>query len=255
MTRIDDAVSRILDGEVRARPVRAPDDRPPVPRPGRQHGPPPGRPAGRSREPGAAAQRAPHAPAALVAGRLRRRQQRRQHRQPGRRLDAHLAGRLHQRHPGDHRSSTASSRPLPATSRSARTPASRSRPGAAGVVVVGETPYAEGFGDVGGPRWAYDPGDPGVPRPAKTMQLSEADTRAVQTVCAEAASCTVLVVSGRPMEISPDLLGRDRRPGRVVAAGQRGIGRRRRALRPAALHRPAARHLAADRGAGADQRR
>jgi beta-glucosidase len=80
--------------------------------------------------------------------------------------------------------------------------------GAAGVVVVGETPYAEGFGDVGGPRWAYDPGDQGVARPAKTMQLSEADTRAVQTVCAEAASCTVLVVSGRPMELSPDLLGR-----------------------------------------------
>ncbi|MEA2444579.1 MAG: beta-glucosidase, partial [Thermoleophilales bacterium] len=40
-----------------------------------------------------------------------------------------------------------------------------------GVVVVGETPYAEGFGDVGGPRWAYDPGDNGVPRPVKDMQL------------------------------------------------------------------------------------
>ena len=32
---------------------------------------------------------------------------------------------------------------------------------AVGVVVVGETPYAEGFGDVGGPQWAYDPGDHG----------------------------------------------------------------------------------------------
>ena len=53
-----------------------------------------------------------------------------------------------------------------------------------GVVVVGETPYAEGFGDVGGPRWAYDPGDDGVPRPAKTMQLSAADTAAVDKVCA-----------------------------------------------------------------------
>jgi beta-glucosidase len=30
---------------------------------------------------------------------------------------------------------------------------------AVGVVVVGETPYSEGFGDVGGPQWAYDPGD------------------------------------------------------------------------------------------------
>ena len=43
---------------------------------------------------------------------------------------------------------------------------------AVGVVVVGETPYAEGFGDVYGPRWAFDPGDNGVPRPVKNMQLS-----------------------------------------------------------------------------------
>jgi beta-glucosidase len=78
--------------------------------------------------------------------------------------------------------------------------------GAAGIVVVGETPYAEGFGDVGGPQWAYDPGDHGVPRPAKTMQLSDADKAAVAKVCARAASCTVLVVSGRPMVIDPSLL-------------------------------------------------
>ena len=80
-------------------------------------------------------------------------------------------------------------------------------PGAQGVVVVGETPYAEGFGDVNGPRWGYDPGENGVLRPAKTMQLSEADTQAIRTVCAQAASCTVLVVSGRPMVIPPELLG------------------------------------------------
>jgi beta-glucosidase len=78
--------------------------------------------------------------------------------------------------------------------------------GAEGIVVVGETPYAEGFGDVGGPQWAYDPGDGGVPRPAKTMQLSDADKAAVAKVCAAAASCTVVVVSGRPMVIDPDLL-------------------------------------------------
>lgn len=75
-----------------------------------------------------------------------------------------------------------------------------------GVVVVGETPYAEGFGDVGGPRWAYDPGDQGQARPAKTMQLSDADTEAIRTVCAAARSCTVLVVSGRPMIIPPAML-------------------------------------------------
>ncbi|WP_322919621.1 glycoside hydrolase family 3 protein [Nocardioides renjunii] len=80
--------------------------------------------------------------------------------------------------------------------------------GADGVVVVGETPYAEGFGDVGGPEWAYDPADNGVPRPEQTMRLSAADQEAVRTVCDRAATCTVLVVSGRPMVIEPDLLRR-----------------------------------------------
>jgi beta-glucosidase len=74
---------------------------------------------------------------------------------------------------------------------------------AVGVVVVGETPYAEGYGDVGGPQWAYDPGDHNVPRPPKTMLLSDSDTAAVNTVCAKAARCVVLVVSGRPMIIPP----------------------------------------------------
>jgi beta-glucosidase len=77
---------------------------------------------------------------------------------------------------------------------------------AIGVVVVGETPYAEGYGDVGGPQWAYDPGDQNVPRPPKTMQLSAADAAAVNTVCARAAKCVVLVVSGRPMIIPPTML-------------------------------------------------
>lgn len=78
--------------------------------------------------------------------------------------------------------------------------------GADGIVVVGETPYAEGFGDVGGPEWAYDPGDNGVPRPEKTMLLSDADTEAIRTVCDRAATCTVVVISGRPMVIAPDVL-------------------------------------------------
>ena len=77
---------------------------------------------------------------------------------------------------------------------------------AVGIVVVGETPYAEGFGDVGGPQWAYDPGDNNVPRPPKTMQLSDADTAAVNKVCAAAAKCVVVVVSGRPMIIPPAML-------------------------------------------------
>ncbi|MBO0843158.1 MAG: glycoside hydrolase family 3 protein, partial [Nocardioides sp.] len=78
--------------------------------------------------------------------------------------------------------------------------------GAAGVVVVGETPYAEGYGDVGGPQWAYDPADNNVPRPPQTMQISDADKAAISKVCAAAASCTVVVVSGRPLIIPPDVL-------------------------------------------------
>ena len=72
-----------------------------------------------------------------------------------------------------------------------------------GVVVVGETPYAEGFGDVGGPRWGFDPLDEGVLRPPQTMQLNDADKAAVDKVCAEAKKYVVVVVSGRPLIIDP----------------------------------------------------
>jgi beta-glucosidase len=72
-----------------------------------------------------------------------------------------------------------------------------------GVVVVGETPYSEGFGDVGGPQWAYDPGDHGVPRPVKDMQISAADRATIDKVCAAAARCVVVIVSGRPLIIDP----------------------------------------------------
>jgi beta-glucosidase len=78
--------------------------------------------------------------------------------------------------------------------------------GDVGVVVVGETPYSEGFGDVGGPRWAYDEGDHGVARPVKDMKLSADDSAAVDKVCAEAARCVVVVVSGRPLILDPQQL-------------------------------------------------
>jgi beta-glucosidase len=77
-----------------------------------------------------------------------------------------------------------------------------------GVVVVGETPYAEGFGDVGGPRWGYDPGENGVLRPAQTMQISTADKAAIDKVCAAAKECVVVIVSGRPLIIDPAQLSR-----------------------------------------------
>ncbi|MEU2156909.1 glycoside hydrolase family 3 N-terminal domain-containing protein [Streptomyces sp. NPDC019396] len=60
----------------------------------------------------------------------------------------------------------------------------------AGVVVVGETPYAEGVGDVGN---GHD------------LELSAADKAAVDRVCG-AMRCAVLVVSGRPQLIG-DRLG------------------------------------------------
>ncbi|WP_351230974.1 glycoside hydrolase family 3 N-terminal domain-containing protein [Streptomyces sp. NPDC002133] len=59
-----------------------------------------------------------------------------------------------------------------------------------GVVVVGETPYAEGIGDVGN---GHD------------LELSAADKAVVDKVCA-AMKCAVLVVSGRPQLIG-DRLG------------------------------------------------
>ncbi|MGW0706856.1 glycoside hydrolase family 3 N-terminal domain-containing protein [Streptomyces sp. NPDC002643] len=58
-----------------------------------------------------------------------------------------------------------------------------------GVVVVGETPYAEGFGDVGN---GHD------------LELSAADRTAVDKVCA-AMECVVLIVSGRPQLIGDRL--------------------------------------------------
>ena len=74
-------------------------------------------------------------------------------------------------------------------------------------MVVGETPYSEGFGDVYGPRWAFDPGDNGVPRPVKNMQLSGADKAAVDRVC-RAVDCVVVVVSGRPLILDDQQLNK-----------------------------------------------
>jgi beta-glucosidase len=79
--------------------------------------------------------------------------------------------------------------------------------GDTGIVVVGETPYSEGFGDVFGPQWAYDPGDHGQPRPVKDMQLSAADKQAVDTVCSQAKHCVIVIVSGRPLILDSKQLG------------------------------------------------
>ncbi len=74
-----------------------------------------------------------------------------------------------------------------------------------GVVVVGETPYSEGYGDVGGPQWAYDPADHGVPREPKSLTLQPQDRATVDKVCRALPTCVVLVVSGRPQIVAHQL--------------------------------------------------
>jgi beta-glucosidase len=71
-----------------------------------------------------------------------------------------------------------------------------------GVVVVGETPYAEGFGDVGGPVWPW--GTPEQQEP-KSLTLQPADRAVVDRVCAAIAKCVVLIVSGRPQVVTDQL--------------------------------------------------
>ena len=73
------------------------------------------------------------------------------------------------------------------------------------VVVVGETPYAEGFGDVGGPEWAFDPADRNVPREEKSLELQPGDRAVVERVCAAVPTCVVLLVSGRPQIVTDQL--------------------------------------------------
>jgi beta-glucosidase len=74
-----------------------------------------------------------------------------------------------------------------------------------GIVVVGETPYSEGFGDVGGPRWGFDPEDGGVLREAKSLELQPGDQEVVDDVCSAIETCVVLIVSGRPQLITDQL--------------------------------------------------
>ncbi|MEU8659049.1 glycoside hydrolase family 3 N-terminal domain-containing protein [Actinoplanes philippinensis] len=73
-----------------------------------------------------------------------------------------------------------------------------------GVVVVGETPYAEGYGDVGGPAW---PWGTDAQKEAKSLALQPSDKAAIDKVCDAVAKCVVLVVSGRP-QIITDQLGK-----------------------------------------------
>jgi len=72
------------------------------------------------------------------------------------------------------------------------------------VVVVGETPYAEGFGDVGGPECGFCPAEL---QEEKSLSLQPGDRAVIEKVCDAIATCVVLVVSGRP-QVLTDQLGR-----------------------------------------------
>jgi beta-glucosidase len=71
-----------------------------------------------------------------------------------------------------------------------------------GVVVVGETPYAEGYGDVGGPECGFC-------TPAqleeKSLSLQPGDRAVIDKVCSAIAKCVVLMVSGRPQLITDQI--------------------------------------------------
>ncbi|NES27447.1 hypothetical protein GCE86_12725 [Micromonospora terminaliae] len=71
-----------------------------------------------------------------------------------------------------------------------------------GVVVVGETPYAEGYGDVGGPEcgWCSVP-----QQEEKSLRLQPGDRAVVDKVCSTLPTCVVLVVSGRPQVLTDQL--------------------------------------------------
>jgi beta-glucosidase len=71
-----------------------------------------------------------------------------------------------------------------------------------GVVVVGETPYAEGYGDVGSPVCPWCPASQQEP---KTLTLAAGDRAVIDKVCGTVARCVVLLVSGRPLVITDQL--------------------------------------------------
>ena len=71
-----------------------------------------------------------------------------------------------------------------------------------GIVVVGETPYAEGFGDVGGPECGFCSPEQ---MEEKSLSLQPGDQDVIDAVCATIETCVVLVVSGRPQVLTSQL--------------------------------------------------
>ena len=233
--RIDDAVSRILKQEVRARAVRAP-----------LHGPPPHR---RDRLARAPRRRAPRG--RQVAGAAQE-QAARAAAAPPRQASTWPAptpttsatrpaagrspGRAARRNviPGDTiLDGIRTPRARAAASPTARTPRRRSAAAtsASWSSARRRTPRASATSAARG--GASTPATNGVLRPPQTMQLNDADKAAVDKVCAEARKCVVVVVSGRPLIIDPAQLSQI--DGLVAAwlPGSEGSGRGRHAVRHA----------------------
>ncbi|HEY6595256.1 MAG TPA: glycoside hydrolase family 3 protein [Asanoa sp.] len=71
-----------------------------------------------------------------------------------------------------------------------------------GVVVVGETPYAEGLGDVGGPECGFCTREQ---LEEKSLSLQPGDRAVIDKLCAALPTCAVLVVSGRPQLVTDQI--------------------------------------------------
>jgi beta-glucosidase len=71
-----------------------------------------------------------------------------------------------------------------------------------GVVVVGETPYAEGFGDIAGPECGFCA--PAL-QEEKSLSLQPQDRAVIAKVCGAITTCVVLIVSGRPQVVTDQL--------------------------------------------------
>ncbi len=71
-----------------------------------------------------------------------------------------------------------------------------------GIVVVGETPYSEGYGDIGGPECGFCTP---VQLEEKSLSLQPGDQAVVDRVCGTIERCVVLIVSGRPQVVSDQI--------------------------------------------------
>jgi beta-glucosidase len=75
-----------------------------------------------------------------------------------------------------------------------------------GIVVVGETPYSEGFGDIGGPECGFCTPEQ---LEEKSLSLLPGDAAVVDRVCGTIDKCVVLIVSGRPQVVTDQIDGID----------------------------------------------